>query len=118
MKLTSVEEADSYITSFCTEYRLDEDTCFKIRLVTEELVTNIFKYTKAKEFILNIIHGRETEISLEYQSGDFDFKIKKPKQKEIMEIEEGGLGLFLVESITKTFRYRHQDGKSIYKLTI
>jgi len=118
MTFDSISEADRYITSFCTNRHIDENRCFKIRLVIEELVTNMFKYTKTKIFTLFIKNTEPIKIVLEYPSDKFDFTIKKPEPKDLSKIKEGGLGLFLVESMTNTFTYRHQDGKSIYTLTI
>ncbi|BAF71825.1 ATP-binding protein [Sulfurovum sp. NBC37-1] len=118
MNFTSIDAVDRYLEEFCAKHRLSDDLCYKIRLVTEELVTNMFKYTEAKEFSLTIRHSKQIEIDLEYLSDSFDLTVKKPDQKDIAELKEGGLGLFLVESMTETFSYRHQNGKSIYKLTI
>ena len=118
MTFGSIREVDRYITLFCTQNHIKESTCFKIRLVIEELVTNMFKYTRTKTFTLFIKNTEPIKIVLEYPSDKFDFTIKKPEPKDLSKIKEGGLGLFLVESMTKTFKYRHQDGKSIYTLTI
>jgi len=113
-----MEEAERYVTSFCTAHMLHENTCFKVRLVIEELVTNIFKYTRATEFTLEIFCHEAIEIHLEYVSPKFDFTIQKPVLQNPVQMEEGKLGLFLVESVTETFRYRHENGKSIYTLTV
>jgi len=118
MTFISLREAENYVEAFCKTYRLKDDTCFKTRLVIEELVTNMFKYTEAKSFTLNIAFDKHIKINLAYSSDIFAFKAEKPEQNEVSQIKEGGLGLFLVESMTRTFTYRHQDGKSIYTLTI
>jgi len=118
MNFRSIEAVDRYLEAFCAKYTLGDDLCYKVRLVTEELVTNMFKYTETKEFALTIRHSKQIEIDLEYLSDSFDLAVKKPDQKDILNLREGGLGLFLVESMTKTFSYEHQNGKSIYKLTI
>ncbi len=118
MTFASVNEADRFVTSFCSEYTLDEKRCFKIRLVIEELITNIFKYADAQTFTLSVIYGDPIKIEITYLSDAFDLTTGKLKQNKIAEIEEGGLGLFLVESMAKTFIYRHQNGKNIYTLTI
>jgi len=118
MIFRSIDEVDRYLEAFCVKHLLSGDLCYKVRLVTEELVTNMFKYTQTKEFALTIGHSKQIEIELEYLSDSFDLAVKKPDQKNIAELKEGGLGLFLVESMTKTFNYRHDNGKSIYKLTI
>jgi len=118
MTFYSMSEVDRYITSFCKEKHIDETTCFKLRLVIEELVTNMFKYTATQACTLFIKHTDPMEITVEYPSDKFDFTINKPGKEALSKMKEGGLGLFLVESMTHTFTYRHQDGKSIYKLTI
>ena len=118
MIFTSIHEVDRYLSAFCTKYTLTDDLCYRVRLVTEELVTNIFKYTETQKFDLTLNCSNQIEIDLEYQSDSFDLTVSKPDQKDIRSIKEGGLGLFLVESMTKTFTYRHHNGKSIYKLTI
>jgi len=118
MTFSSISEVDRYITSFCAQNHIKESVCFKVRLVIEELVTNMFKYTKTKVFTLLLKNTEPIEMILEYPSDKFDFTIEKPGKKDLSKMKEGGLGLFLVESMTKTFKYRHQDGKSIYILTI
>ncbi len=118
MTFSSLEEVDRYLTSFCAEQHVGEGECFRVRLVIEELVTNMFKYTEARTFTLRIaIHG-QIEIELAYPSDKFALHIERPEQKRVSQREEGGLGLFLIESMTASFSYRHQAGKSIYALTI
>jgi len=118
MTFRAIEEVDRYLDTFCTKHTLNDDLCYRVRLVTEELVTNIFKYTEAQTFDLTVRCLEDIEIDLAYLSNSFDLTVRKPEQKDLADIKEGGLGLFLVESMTKTFSYRHHNGKSIYKLTV
>ncbi|WP_294956087.1 ATP-binding protein [Sulfurovum sp.] len=118
MTFRSIGEVDRYTRGVCTKYGLNDELCYRVRLVTEELVTNMFKYTEAQQFDLKIHYSKQIEIDLEYLSDSFDLTVKKPDLKNILKIKEGGFGLFLVESMTKTFSYKHQNGKSIYKLTL
>jgi len=118
MTLTSLEEANRYIHSFCTIHHFNQTLCFKLNLVVEELVSNLFKYTDAHTFTLSLHKHDSIDVLLEYPSKAFNFTITPPTHKEISHRQEGGLGLFLVASFTKTFHYRYQDGKSIYTLTL
>ena len=118
MTFSSLEEANRYVETFCEADGLRHEQCYKMRLVIEELISNIFKYTEAKTFVLRLSGLKNIEIDIEYLAEEFDLVIAPPYEKPIKEREEGGLGLFLVASMTKTFNYKHQDGKNIYKLTL
>jgi len=118
MRFSSIDEADRYLASFCEAQAFAEALCFKLRLATEELASNMFKYTDSRQFDLSLTEGTPLVVTLSYHSERFDFPMKTPEEKPLSQMQEGGLGLFLVQVFTQTFSYRHDNGKIIYTFTL
>jgi len=116
--LRSLAEADRFVDAFCTERAVGDARCYKVRLVVEELVSNLFKYTEAREFDLDIGGNESVEITLSYASERLelptDFSPDRPLEKR----EEGGVGLYLVRTVSRNFRYEYRDGRSVYRVTV
>jgi len=118
MTLGSLEELDRYLEKFCRERTLKKERCYRLRLLLEELATNAFKYSDAKRFTVRIEGNDPMVIRFEYTGEAFDFRIEAPHPGPPEVMKEGGLGLFLVREMSRYMRYRHQDGKNVYELTL
>jgi len=118
MTFFSIKEADRYLSLFCKEHTLTEAICFKLRLVTEELASNMFKYTDTKHFTLTLAANTRLEVTLTYPSKKFDLPHPTIEKRPLSQMEEGGLGLFLAQEMTHTLSYRHDNGKNIYTFSL
>ena len=118
MRLDSVAAAGRYVDAFCARVPLSGARCYRVRLAIEELVTNLFKYTEADGFDLTIGGTEPVEIELRYAAPPFEPVAGAPEAKPLDEREPGGLGLFLVQSLSRTFAYRYENGENVYHVTL
>ena len=118
MTFYSVEEANRYLSSFCDDKRLSDAECFRLKLVTEELASNMFKYTDARYFTLTLTQATPIEVTLSYLAEKFDLPPQRIELKPLSQMQEGGLGLFLAQKMTRRLDYRHDNGKTVYTFTL
>lgn len=97
---------------------------YTIRLVSEEIITNILHYAypqDAETYLILQLQDENGEISIEFRDGGKPFdptdKAKPdislpPEQREI-----GGLGIFLVCEMMDHVTYTYQDNENRLKIT-
>lgn len=99
--------------------KLEKERHYKLKLIVEELVVNILKYTKANEYALDIEQkGDSLLIKIVYKDKSFDPTNFSKEEKELEDMSYGGLGLFLVNSLSKKIDYLYDKGKNIVKVEL
>jgi anti-sigma regulatory factor (Ser/Thr protein kinase) len=107
----------------CRAAGLAEPTVLDLRLVAEEILTNIAKYafapgtTAAAELVLSLT---ETDVVLEFRDGGraFDPLAEPPPDLEapLQERPLGGLGLPLVRALVDEIRYAREGPTNVLRL--
>ncbi len=117
LRLSDFKDVAGFIDEFCNKYLADEsEFCVKVRLIYEELMTNMFKYAvkyNASFVDLDVRKkGNVVEMSFVYDGDEFDPTTYKDERiDESFETKEiGGFGLLLVASLSESFTYKRTDG--------
>ncbi len=114
----TINDALKIADDFCkNSVEKEKELCFKIKLVYEELLTNIFKHSikLGSTFVKIEIKNRDGTalIVLVYDGGKFDptnYRDKRVDEPFSEKKEEGGFGLFLVAQFSKRFEYERIEG--------
>ena len=116
----SLEEALESVDRFCQKAKMAEEMCFKLRLVCEELVVNLLKHGKAKEFSFSLNQVEEKIcISLSYAGACFDpLKSNLGPLQSLEKSEPGGLGLFLVKQLARSLHHRYEKGVNFVEVVV
>ncbi len=114
LKLHSLPEAVEAVRHFCESQNVPAESCNRIHLVCEELIVNLLSYSESEDFILSLNSaGTSTEVIISYQGEKFNPVVNpKPEQKSVEEIQYGGLGLVLVNSLASKIEYRYNQKQS------
>ena len=117
--LSSLEDVFLFLDDFAANHDLDAATVANIRLVVEEMFTNIIKYsTRSQKKITIDISLAGSVLSLQLidkngqpfdptQSAEYDI------QQSLEERPIGKLGLHLVKNLTDDIKYEHKEGQTI-----
>jgi len=117
--LSSLEEVFLFLDDFAADNRLDAVTLSNIRLVVEEMFTNIIKYgiRSQKKITIDIsLTGSELLLQLIDKNGQpFDptQSAEYDTQQSLEERPIGKLGLHLVKNLTDDIKYEHKKGQTI-----
>lgn len=101
---------------------LPEDHVFSLRLVIEELLSNIVKHSNADTITVEIAMS-SSGVSARIRDNGSPFDPFQETQKTevaetIEEQEIGGMGVFLVTSLANDYRYRREQENNIVDFTI
>ena len=115
---TIIKDALEIANNFCkSHFEKENELCFKVRLVFEEIITNIFKHSMklGSTFVKIEIKSRNgiVVIVFVYDGGEFDptnYRDKRVDEPFSEKKEEGGLGIFLVSEFSKKFKYKRAEG--------
>ncbi len=115
---TTIKDALKIADNFCKNHLKEEnELCFKIMLVYEELLTNIFKHSVklGSTFVDIEMKNKNNAVVIEfvYDGGGFDptnYRDKRIDEPFSEKKEEGGFGLFLVSEFSKRFEYKRAEG--------
>lgn len=109
LKLHSLQEAFSAIKEFCEQYRIPESLCYKVNLISEELIVNLFQYSRATEYVLDLsLKGEKLMIQISYQGPEFNpTRPPEVKSSSVEEMQYGGLGLVLVNMMASHIEYSY-----------
>lgn len=102
----------------------DEDS-FKLRLIVEELVTNIvhYAYPEGEDGEMTVCAERDTEgLTLTFADSGIAFNPLAKDDPDIdLTAEErpiGGLGIFIVKQMARDVEYKHEEGKNILTVKV
>jgi serine/threonine-protein kinase RsbW len=123
---SSLEDAIEFVEAFCDCLKIEDDSvCFKVRLIYEELVSNIYKHsTKLNTTFFDVVAKKQDsliELRIKYDGEAFDptsFTDERLNEPFSQNKKEGGLGLFLVFNMSKDFTYERENGFNIINVKI
>ncbi len=115
---TTIKDAFKIVDDFCKSHLKEADElCFKVKLIYEELLTNIFRHSRklGSTFVNIELKSKNSTSVIEfvYDGGEFDptnYKDKRVDEPFSEKKEEGGFGLFLVSKFSKKFEYKRTEG--------
>jgi anti-sigma regulatory factor (Ser/Thr protein kinase) len=114
-EIGSLDDIFDFIDGFIAGNGIGADAAFSLRLVIEELFTNLVRHNVGGRGYITINLDR-TGNRLTMHLEDYDVEPFAPRQKTIdvhaplAERPVGGLGIHLVKSIVDTLTYDYKDG--------
>ena len=121
----TLENAMKNIDIFSKKHMPYNDLSFKVRLIYEEIITNIFKHavnlnTTFVEVDIKTIPDN-IWLSFLYDGDEFDptnYKDGRVNEPLKENAKEGGFGLFLVANTAKKFSYKRENGLNRIEIEI
>lgn len=114
-EIDSLDEIFDFADDFFSAHDINEDIAFSMRLVVEELFTNLVRHNVGgRDHILIRLDKDSSQLILQLK--DFDVEpvtIPEPKIDIHQSLDErriGGLGIHLVKSVVDTLTYEHKNG--------
>jgi len=119
-KMHSLHDAFVEIQKYCKKHSIPKGVCYNINLICEELIVNLLKYTQAPGYNLNLsTEANSTVIHISYQAEKFNpTKVPEHTLKGVEEMEYGGLGLVLVNSLASEMEYNYDEKQSLNVIKI
>ncbi len=112
----TLKNAMKNIDNFCRKHIPDSDLLFKVKLIYEEIITNMFRYAVKLNttFVEVDIETSPDSIRLSFLYDGDKFDPTKYKDERVNEplkenAKEGGFGLFLVTNMAKSFSYKREN---------
>jgi len=123
---TAMSQVEAFVAPFAATQRLSRDDMARVLIVLEELITNLLKYgysadtsPRTVEITLSM-EGDQLLIELVDDACPFD-----PLAAPAPELDQptaarpiGGLGLYIVRSLTEGMRYRRIDNRNVTQLIL
>mgnify|MGYP006270394973 CR=1 FL=1 len=117
--IEGISELMSMSDSFCNEHAIGADISGRLQLVLDELLVNVVRYGQAEHtpcpvIKLDLRYSFQTNLLIaELQDNGVQFNpfaLAEPDTDlTIDERELGGLGIYLVRALAKTFSYSYED---------
>lgn len=120
--ITELERLKAFIDTFCKIESVQEETCFQLQIVLEELVFNTMKYGRCepKEGAIRLsMNRRGDEVSVVLSDTGISFnplEVPPPDlTADVHDRQVGGLGIHLVRNLVQSIRYeRREDRNYLY----
>ncbi len=119
----NIRDAVDIIDRFILENDIEQENAKRLKVIYEELITNIFKYALrlGARYVEIKIKQKNNYVllCLEYDGEAFDpTEYKARIGTDLGDMQIGGLGLFLVGKLSKTFKYERKDNKNVITVTV
>lgn len=114
-EIGSLDEIFDFVDDFTSSHDISEDTAFSLRLVVEELFTNLVRHNVGGRDHIPIRLDKDSN-QLTLQLKDFDVEpiatpeIQVDVRQPLSERKVGGLGIHLVKSVVDTLTYDYKNG--------
>jgi serine/threonine-protein kinase RsbW len=123
--LESVKKIQGFVENNIKGEKSDKKRLFKINILIEEIVVNIVNYAfkDMQDGIIDIeIDTSDDEISLRVFDNGLPFNPLEAEEPDInaplKDRNPGGLGIFFVKQIAKSFKYSYKNSKNCISLII
>lgn len=118
-QLTELDTLDQKMDQFCKQTGLDTKVTFQLKLILEELITNIISYgyedEKEHEIVLHV-HRKEKEISITIIDDGKPFNpVDSEPPDTSLSVDEraiGGLGIHFVKSYIDLIQYQRINNEN------
>ncbi len=111
----NLEGSLKIVEGFLRENPENEERKFKVKLVFEEIITNMFKHGKKQGTTFVKVdfkfEGEDAILTFIYDGEYFDptlYRDKRVNEPFNVNKKEGGLGLFLVKQFSREFTYERE----------
>ena len=115
------EEAIEYLEKRLRRNSFSEKTINKINIITDEIVSNIAKYSGAVYCEISMAYSPQ-ELTLEYIDDGVPYNPLEEEEPDINvpadERRIGGLGLFMVKKMSKEMSYARKGNKNILHVKV
>lgn len=117
--IKEIDRVCTEVKNFCCSNNVENDKCFDVVIIVDELATNIIKYafTDGGDHTFDIIINKEEDqlhIQLLDDGIPFD-PLKKSRPDTDSSLEEraiGGLGIFFAKQLSKQITYKRAKNKN------
>lgn len=113
-----------FIDAWCEEIHLRKDRSHSLRLIVDELVSNICRQSLLQpnvSIVLTLFRSEDT-VTLEIQDSGVPFNPSEHKEPDTsLPLEKrpiGGLGLLLVRRLSKAWGYRRENGQNLQTVVL
>ncbi len=123
--IDSLDEIQDFISKAAADCGIPENIVLKLNICTDEIVSNIVKYSGAEEISLKFVSGDDGRsfCSICYIDNGKPFNpVTETKELDtsvpLEEREEGGMGVFIVKKMTKSVTYKRDGNCNIFTISI
>ena len=114
-EIDSLDEIFDFVDDFVSAHDINEDIAFSMRLVVEELFTNLVRHNVGgQDHILIRLDKDSNQLTLQLKDFDVEPVTTPETQVDIHQpLDErriGGLGIHLVKSVVDTLTYEYKNG--------
>jgi len=115
-KVEKITELRKFLNDYVESHQVSPEIGYKIELATIEAFTNITRHsvTKTSDPAVDFILYSDDEmmwVLFEYSGEYFDpIQQKELAEPSLDNLSEGGFGLHIINSLTKTLEYKHASG--------
>lgn len=110
------------VTYFCKVNNISEETICKLKLIVDEVVSNVINYAGISLKISIFITKKNGDIKLKIiDSGKLFNPLLMRNPDVTLSLDDrkvGGLGIFLVKEYSKEIKYRRKDSKNILTVVL
>lgn len=123
--LVSLERVAGFVRALARRGNLTENAAYRLRLATDEIVTNIilhgYKESGGEIRVRGGVGGGEVWLRVADTAPPFDPRTVRAEpcpDTPVQDLKPGGLGLYLTRQAVDRFTYEFADGSNINTLTI
>ncbi len=123
--LAEIERLNTAMAIFLEQQEIPPKAGYTINLALEEMITNIIKYgyddDQRHEIRVGLtLDGDRLTLRVEDDGHEFDpLAVGTPDTHQpIQDREIGGLGIYLVRSMTERMAYRREGGRNVLEIVI
>ena len=122
-KLTELERLMAGVTSWCRKHAISDETVYEVNLIVDEVMSNIIRHGFSDDKEHTIKFGLSLEksdlvMTVEDEGLHFNPLIIPPPDtsRPIQERQPGGLGIYIVNKLTREVQYRREGGRNFLVL--
>lgn len=122
-ELESLSAFGQFIEQFCTQFEVNDQTCYDMKLAVDEACTNVITHGYAGmnpgSIILALTHGPD-QVTVEITDFGHPFEPYEPEKPDIdlplEDLPTGGFGLYFIYQTMDEIRYRTGEDGNVLTL--